>query len=624
MLPRVVGLVVLAFSSCCLYWPEAASATVKCVGSSGPASCQRVDNDCVEVAASDVAEDAAGVPCIREANVCTSTSENDGSGIHLNGNIYSIDGLPNFREDGSHIGYCPSTPNPDIESNDGWNSGGCTDPNHIAPYSVNNLSVSYEPVDTYHYNLVVSWIHLAKFHAQREESQAFRLYVQAPEIPYPGYCICINATLELTNHSLKVMYPQPPSTQDISVSMVTFPNAYEPSDGFPDIGPYRILDSVSPPANCSDYKSGLSYDSSRCAEPYLGKPRNVTMNKNRTHTTLSWDRPCYPDPNACNLLKNSTSSAPETYYLVTTMGNNISNYFIIHNTTKVVLSTTDLGGFKLYTQTPCSGVCEDQHFANGCSDPVTHPGTVDEGTCCESTPTTAATTTTNTAATTTASTQEPTARVEVNDTKTIMISAALVAVVVLLAAVGVAIMSVIVVYHRCRRNKTDAVTDYPEPLSLSPHPLLAVVVSSPRTNDLESLAIIQSLVGDLSASPHGIESTAYGIDQLRLSPTEWIVERHRDASAVLCVCNKEFFEDWNDLMVSHVDYSPQIVKTLKSLFEGDLQRQGAAGTNNYAVVLMNETGSDFIPSLLKSRPVYRYDQTDEIARFARNEPPYVV
>ena len=636
-----LAVLVLAFSSCFLHWPIAVSAivceAVQREGSSESALCQRV-NDCIGVTPAGEGVDAE---CIRETNACITTTRNDGGNVSvINGTNYFIHGLHNFIEDSSHVGYCPSIPNPDkIYSDYGWNSGGCTPPGEhsISTIHVIDLSVSYNPIDTHHYTMNISWAYPDSAEDELfDGTRVFRLYVVGPGITYPDYCVCINSTMRLTEYSLVLEYPQ--STFDqFSISMVTFPHTNQRKVKY---GPYVILDPISPPEDCSDHDSGLPYDRSRCNKPYFGKPRNVRVNETETHTTLSWDKPCYVGSNACDLLESDSStpeSGPNTYYLATTV-NNLSDYFIIYNTTEITLSTTHLEDFKLYTQTPCSGECEDDHFANGCSEPATYRDTIDNSTKTDQLSTVDSTCCVPEITTTTAIAYEPTST-SIPTTKTqpkssgtnrIMIYAPLCAVVVLALVVVAVIMLVTTMRSRRFRTRVDPLhacndTDssaLPSP-ALSQCPVSVLVVYSPRTSELESHTILQYLVGDLTASPRGIIPTAYGMDQLRLSPTEWIVQQHREASAVLCVCNREFFEDWSDFSTSDT-YNPKIIRTLKRLFEGDLQQQESSSTNDYAVILMKNADSRYIPSLLKSRPAFMCDQTDEIARFAHNEPTHII
>ena len=543
--------------------------------------------------------------CSTDLDACSESSANYQSVVLDDGGKYRITGLPNYAEDDSSIGYCPSAP-------DGsWNTGGCLPlDSGVSDYHVEDLSISYSPVDTFHYSIVISWTYPEMF--QPPPGAAYRLLLE-----YPGevlkYCVCINSTLKLTEHSVIVKFGHG-FRNFVKASMVTFPHRNRYSE--PSYGPFIITPLKNNfPVNCSDRANGLPYNASSCAIPFFGKPRNVRAQVSEGYTRLSWDKPCFRDPNACQLLALDPSAPRpglDTYYLTATV-DNTTHRFIVQNTTEVNLSTVNLEDFKLYTQTPCSEHCQDTHFANGCSDPAT-ADSLSSDTCCESPPPHPSTTTQSHTSTVT-----PSPPLRVNRVRNQgPIIGSVVAVLVLATVLVVVLIAVCYHYRKKSGNKGPIIVVPPSP---PPSPLLpcsALVVFSPRTGQLESQTILQSLIADLRS--FNVETSAYGTDQLRQSPTDWIVERHAEADVVLCVCNREFLDDWNDT-APDFDDSPQVVKTLRVLFEGDMQ-QGPFGIRNYAVIKMRTTDVDFIPPLLKARPDYMYHDTTNIARFAHNKPVY--
>ena len=70
----------------------------------------------------------------------------------------------------------------------------------------------------------------------------------------------------------------------------------------------------------------------------------------------------------------------------------------------------------------------------------------------------------------------------------------------------------------------------------------------------ESQVIRQCLIQYLADC--NTETSAYGMYEMRQSPTDWIVEQQKKANAVLCVCNREFFEDWSS---PSLDHNPKVV-----------------------------------------------------------------
>ena len=558
--------------------------------------------------------------CYTEPNACPASELNYSKVIVASNGAYSITGFPNFTEDSWHIGYCPQPPN------SAWDTGGCLPfDNNAEDYHVEDVRIiSYTPVDSLHYNITVGWRYPAPYPIP--EGSVFRLLVKTPGARVGHeYCVCINGTLRLTEHSLTVEYNPGDERNYVEAAVVTFP-LRAGRDTPPAIGgSYAATPPLLQfPVNCSE---GLPYSRSRCAIPYHGKPRNLKMNVVGTVTRVSWEKPCYKDPNACRLLEIDPSvsqSDPVTYYLSATV-HNITHYFIVHNTTAVVLHTTNLEDFKLYTQTPCSGACEDDHFANGCSEPATLNDS-NSDTCCEPEPT---------SVTTVPSVTSTPTKPESTTVEPVAGPSHLIAAVVVILVAGVGIIALVVVLGYCRyKTKTHVDMEiHPSPwpshypFSGSPSPIgsestlvpSVLVVFSPRTNHKEKQVILQCLIANLADC--NIVASAYGTSQLRESPTEWVVEQWRRANAVLCVCNREFFQDWSDDAMPYFDHTPKVVRTLKQLFEGDLQ-EGSVGVRPYAVIRMSSSDGEFIPPLLKSRPNFMYYQTKDIAHFVHDKPMY--
>ena len=260
-------------------------------------------------------------------------------------------------------------------------------------------------------------------------------------------------------------------------------------------------------------------------------------------------------------------------------------------------------------------MCEDPHFEN-CSRPAISVDEADDSICCTSiSPTT-------TAATTTVLMSSTNTVTNASNSDSHQSSHLIYIPVGVVAAVGLAALVLVIpcfifLWHRRTIDYTPRHKKLPPP---PPPPCPVLVVFSPRTRELETQVILQCLVGDLSASPYGIKASTYGMNNLRQNQSEWIVDWHTKANAVLCVCNQEFFEDWTDTD-TFADNNQRVVHTLKMLFEGDMQR-GASGTNNYAVIKMKPTDDRFIPPLLRHRPVYMCREVEGIARFAHNVPQY--
>ena len=591
-------LVALVFSVFCHHWSTAASAII----------CEAVRRESIaaEPSCQPVQDGGLTTPSLSES--CAARTQSDGAKVMYNNSVYSISGLQNFSVNGSYVGYCPSDPY-------GNKKGGCVGTKNIATYHVENLRINYSPVGMKLYKATLSWNYWRNnptpVNSKGEDVgiKAYRLWVRAPGINRPGYCMCINSTINMTEYSLILEYK--PSTQHVFASIYTFPFNFSSDRLHPPEGTVKR----DAPDNCTDYGAGVLYNSSACNMPYYGKPRNVKVDRNATHTTLSWDKPCYQDTDACHLLTMDESlsphSGPDTYYLTATV-NGLPSHFVIYNTMKVTLTTPGPVDFKLYTHTLCSGGCDDSHFEN-CSQPAISVGEPDDSTCCFPTPSPSLS-------------MSPTNTMIKDDPNShpgswLIISLSISSVVAMLVVVGFFFVILLVI---CKIDTSARpLPPLPPVIPPPPPPCPVLVVFSLRTCEQETRTILQCLVSDLTS--YSIESSTYGMSQLRQNQSEWVVEQHEKASAILCVCNQEFFEDWTNTFADgksdFADCNPLVVRTLKQLFEGDLQR-GESGTDNYAVIKMKPTDDRFIPPLLRHRPAYMYDEVERIARFVHNVPQY--
>ena len=613
--PRMVSLVaLLAFSCWCHYWAAAASAvTCEAVGPLANASCRRVASNC---SPDGRPADEVGSLCI-ESDACASPGGmiGDGAAVEITDGLYSIRGLQNFSSNGS-VGYCPSPPS--------YIRGGCVaESKIIATFHVKNLNISYVPINTTLYKATVTWTYFENStHRDSHGVEAYRLLVTGPGIADPGYCVCINSSLHLTEYDLTLEYDTSiaATTTPHLLSMYTFPYSHTAtyvSDSSPE-----STHSSRAPSNCADSKAGFLYNSTMCSLPRYGKPRNVSIEPDGAHTTrISWDKPCYQTSEACDTLTIDNTfqsdTDPDTYYLTTTT-DGIKSHFVVYNATQVILNTSDIGEFKLYAHIPCSGPCDDELFGNGCSEPATTTGEeADNDTCCAS-PTASPT-----------PGVKPTDKEQPTDSQPDVsrliyyIPAGAVAAIALL--IIVVVLAVVWVKGKRLPQKFPLIDDSPlstpptpppptPPLPPTPCPVL--VVFSPRTPELETGTIRQCLVTDLGR--YGVDSSTLGMGQLRQSETDWITEQHKRVSAVFCVCNQQFLDDWNETSANlRHNHNPPIVHTLKLLFHGDLPRR-SEGTEKYAVVLMRPEDNQYIPSLLKHRPIYMYEDVESLARFAHN------
>ena len=90
----------------------------------------------------------------------------------------------------------------------------------------------------------------------------------------------------------------------------------------------------------------------------------------------------------------------------------------------------------------------------------------------------------------------------------------------------------------------------------------------------------------------------------------------QNASAVLCVCNAEFKQEWDKK-----NSDSPLVSSLKQLIYANVNRE--EGLSKYATVLLRKSDRECIPTpyLLNTRNFY-VDEPDDIARFVHQVPAY--
>ena len=578
--------VFLAFCCWCHYWAAAGSAvTCEAVGRDvalANASCRRVTSDCGDKEHND------------ELRKCFTDEINIDLDPIVRTDPYQLKfaGLENFRDTGT-IGYCPQSPS--------YNNGGCIEQAAAGSTGTGlenrdlELSYNFQPFNFNHFNLSVSW----SFPDGKQPSNRVEAYslvlTGLGVIADPGYCVCINSSLNLTEHTFTMSYYH--GDHFITAQVFTFPLV--PSETY--TIPKKRFKS---PRHCADYKTGLLYDTATCGLPRYGKPTSVTLERNDTHTHLSWDKPCYENPDtACSLQGGEPplDTDPAAYYLTTITGDG-SSYFVIQNTTEVVVNTTEEFDFLLHAYIPCSGLFEyfsvSEGLGNGCSIPASMAVTEPAIPCC----TTYKPPTPVPTPTPTLSAPSQTSHAHY----VVVYALSGVAVVVILIAIVVFIL--LAIRHKWRKIY-DPVAKFAD--------CSALVIHAPRTPETQALVIRQNLVADLRNPPYGVESSIPELSQPRQNMIDWITEQHERASAVFCVCNQQLFEDWNELSVD--DHNPPVVHTLKLLFQADM-RQGSKGTDKYAVVLTDRRDDKYIPSLLKDQQRFLVSDSAALAEFAASKP----
>ena len=130
----------------------------------------------------------------------------------------------------------------------------------------------------------------------------------------------------------------------------------------------------------------------------------------------------------------------------------------------------------------------------------------------------------------------------------------------------------------------------------------------------EEIKVIQQLlIRDLS-SEYGIHVTASEMGRGNLP--KWVESHCRDATAVLCVCNKALFEEWEQ---------PNTVIHCVGRQVYAAANEGGSKPEKFTVVLLKQSDRQFIPSsYLRDIQAFIVTEVRDIACFIRKVPPYVM
>ena len=498
---------------------------------------------------------------------------------------------PNIFSDATPVGFCPSESYknsygrcvPSVPSNS--DSG--------AHHKVQDVSITFKPVNIFSYNMIVSWSYLNN-DPSPVGVQAYRVaLIGGPSLSFYDRCTCINSTLNLTQLSFNVEYR--PWVGPLTVEVFTHPyasNAY--ADDF--IATVH-LEVSNAPITCADYNTGLQYDTKTCGLPRYGRPGNVTMKQISNSTVLSWETPCFKTIMACDLYKHGLSyHKPEIYY-VTLLTNGVEHNFKVTNTTEIILNATNIVVVSIFAYIPCSGIYEYRSGSgrgNGCSQPGDlNEDETDTLTCCSSAliPTTRPF---PTASPILSPTDPP------NHLYVVLIVTITTVTVIIIVSV---VVCIIIYFNRPTPNPE---TNY---TSLNVTAQILIIYSL-RTPVEDKKCILQCLVKEISN--YGICSLTLDTECPRTNFYDWIAENYEKVNAIICVCNKYFYEDWNQTVDR--DHSFPLVLSFKNLFESNIS------SKKYAVVRTSNDWKDYVPLFLQNRPVFMLDDYKGIARFALDVP----
>ncbi len=121
-----------------------------------------------------------------------------------------------------------------------------------------------------------------------------------------------------------------------------------------------------------------------------------------------------------------------------------------------------------------------------------------------------------------------------------------------------------------------------------------VMVYSERSTESDKYHI-RYLAHQLECS--GAQVRMQDTENVRGSVATWLEEAIKQSCAVLCVCNREFHEEWEEGR----QRGQSLIHPLKQLVEGDVCYDDDSGMSKYVVILLKSEHNKYIPRYLKNR-----------------------
>lgn len=356
------------------------------------------------------------------------------------------------------------------------------------------------------------------------------------------------------------------------------------------------------PNDCAD-NINIAYDITTCGLPQLQSPPKIVMKRNRTHTTVSWDKAVsYISPISGDEVLINIS----TFYLTVKES---GQRFKVCDATKVAINITTPINVLLHAFDTCSGIYEFRHNTGkvvvvGLSLPTTcNISDTPQAVCGEIAPPVSIT---PSPIKTPSIISQPTL---VDGYIPVYIAAGIAGGVLILVAVVTAL--IIAIVKGCHSKGGHARLQGHTPSPSPPPQHSALVFYSPGTSEQEKRVIMQTfaIIHHLP-DQSGFESYLQVTRRPQQTLVNWINLHHDKAQAVILVCNNVFKSEWEAIRPS-----PE-VQTLRLLFEGQLSSKER---KRYAIVLTKPSDEVFIPSLLKALPRFNLFDTVALVQYVRNE-----
>lgn len=146
-----------------------------------------------------------------------------------------------------------------------------------------------------------------------------------------------------------------------------------------------------------------------------------------------------------------------------------------------------------------------------------------------------------------------------------------------------------------------------------------LVIYSINTPKEKKESIRHDLIVELDS--FGIETISHEFACIKESVPLWLETEIKKATAVLCVCNKEFQEEWEGTNSNFMS-SLRLVEPLKHCISATVQ--GGDFSKKFAVVLLEPCDKQYIPTIyLHDCRQFMVTEADALARFVCNIPCYL-
>lgn len=158
----------------------------------------------------------------------------------------------------------------------------------------------------------------------------------------------------------------------------------------------------------------------------------------------------------------------------------------------------------------------------------------------------------------------------------------------------------------------------PDPPKLTcPCARSALIIYSPLCPDEDRRTVMQYLIRDLMKC--GIRPVAHDCDYTKGSLSQWLETEVKRASAVLCVCDPAFRQEWEQQQPADTNFP--LVYSLKLLIYANVNR--GEELSKYAIVLLRKGDKNCIPTYyLNNTRTFYVNEVKNIAHFVQQVPAY--